>query len=230
MDNPNTQNDSGSYQSMCSTSGTVNFPCSRTEQRSATTDNCGKFWLFGGWGPVGSCNDLWMYDPAPLEWQWISGSDTDNTGNYGIKGVPSLLNVPPSRGGALAWWGNDNKFYLFGGWGLSGVLSDLWVFDPDPSCVSLCDVIDKTSEPVTENKIYVFPNPATTQMIIRIPFEMNNQTATFSIINVLGETVSQEIINLNGDILYQPISIPAGIYFIQIASDKESWTGKFIKE
>jgi hypothetical protein len=51
--------------------------------------------------------------------------------------------MPPSRDGALAWWGNDNKFYLFGGARFDPTfsLSDLWVFNPDTNCVSLCNAL-----------------------------------------------------------------------------------------
>jgi len=134
--------DTGHYQNNC-TFDTINYPRARTEHRSAVTDNCGKFWLFGGSpGQVMYLNDLWTFDPQEVKWNWVSGTnDTNYLGNYGIKGVSSVSNMPPSRWGAVAWWG-DHKLYLFGGNqnNTQPSYSDLWVFEPDYSCIGpQCD-------------------------------------------------------------------------------------------
>jgi len=47
----------------------------------------------------------------------------------------------PSRLGANAWWGNDNKFYVFGGMSTGYINSDLWAFNPDTSCVPVCNAV-----------------------------------------------------------------------------------------
>src|SRR6185369_2757559 len=85
-------------------------------------------------------NDLWVYNPEHLKWEWLSGSNVVNPfGNYGTLGIPDPGNIPPSRIGALAWWSNENKFYLFGGYSNSYAgLSDMWVFNPDTNCISQC--------------------------------------------------------------------------------------------
>jgi len=142
MSGSNLQNDPGVYQSNC-VFDSINMPRSRFEHRSSVVDNCGRFWLFGGaiFNAGGFLNDLWVFDPATTKWNWVSGTNVvDQMGSYGTLGVSSPSNMPSSRLGADAWWGNDNRFYMFGGsrspW--SSYLSDLWVFTPDSLCSGYC--------------------------------------------------------------------------------------------
>jgi len=101
--------------------------------------------MFGGDGGVGSnLGDLWVFDPLQNKWKWLSGTKLANqTGNYGSLGVASPSNLPPCRMGAVAWWGNDNKFYMFGGTQSATIAdySDVWVFDPDTNCIPTCNVV-----------------------------------------------------------------------------------------
>jgi N-acetylneuraminic acid mutarotase len=104
------------------------------------TDSQGNFWLFGGYGQdetseVFFLNDLWKFDPAALEWTWISGSSVGNqVGVYGTKGAADPSNVPGGRDGAVAWCDADGELWLFGGYGYIGngysTRNDLWRFDP----------------------------------------------------------------------------------------------------
>jgi PKD repeat protein len=142
MSGSNLTNDPGVYLTNC-VFDSVNIPRSRFEHRSSVTDNCGRFWLFGGaiFNPGGFLNDLWVFDPVTVKWNWVSGTNVvDQMGNYGTKGVSSPTNMPSSRIGADAWWGNDNRFYMFGGsrspW--SSYVGDLWVFTPDSTCSGYC--------------------------------------------------------------------------------------------
>jgi N-acetylneuraminic acid mutarotase len=95
-------------------------------------DGSGNFWLFGG----GGLNDLWQFNPSANEWIWVSGADTPNAaGVYGTQGVPSTGNVPGARSSAVSWIDSSGNLWLFGGLGLdatgtSGVLNDLWEFNP----------------------------------------------------------------------------------------------------
>ncbi len=147
MSGSNLINDLGVYTAGC-VFDSINFPSSRLENRATATDKCGKFWLFGGEGPNGSLNDLWIFDPLQLNWNKISGTNIPNQpGNYGTKGIPSATNTPPSRLGSVAWWGDDNRFYLFGGCQTSGFnpFSDVWVFTPDSGCIQNCIPVSPTA-------------------------------------------------------------------------------------
>ncbi|MGB8960000.1 MAG: kelch repeat-containing protein, partial [Candidatus Aminicenantales bacterium] len=104
-------------------------------------DSSGKLWLFGGYGDDsagawGCLNDLWKFDPATLEWIWISGSNTVyQAGIYGTKGTAAPSNVPGAREGAVSWIDSSGRLWLFGGYGddsagATGYLNDLWKFDP----------------------------------------------------------------------------------------------------
>ena len=106
------------------------------------TDSGGRLWLFGGIGigsgeEGGELNDLWRFDPATLEWTWISGSDSPfQQGVYGTKGVAASGNVPGARSDAVSWADSEGRLWLFGGFGYAATLpynvdlNDLWMFDP----------------------------------------------------------------------------------------------------
>ena len=61
----------------------------------------------------------------------MHGSSSGNSaGNYGIKGVASILNEPPSRSSPAYWTDVEGNFWVFGG--ISNVsqgLNDLWKYD-----------------------------------------------------------------------------------------------------
>lgn len=119
----------------------ANAPGGRSESLS-WIDSGGRLWLFGGTGSGsaadnnGRLNDLWRFDPATLEWTWISGSDTVNaSGAYGTLGAAAAANVPGARSEAVAWIDSNGVLWLFGGYGKDsvgnvGYLNDLWEYDP----------------------------------------------------------------------------------------------------
>lgn len=135
MAGPDTLNLFGLYQQQC-TFSQANWPSARFECRASVTDSIGNFWMFGGFSN-GQKNDLWVFNPNLLQWNWLSGSATGNlSGNWGVKGVASATNSPASRCSGSAWWGNDNKFYTFGGPNSTFILgfADMWVYEPDSAC------------------------------------------------------------------------------------------------
>jgi N-acetylneuraminic acid mutarotase len=68
---------------------------------------------------------------ASNEWTWIGGSSTvDQPGVYGTKGVPSATNIPASRWRAASSTDSGGSLWLFGGADYSGLLNDLWAFNP----------------------------------------------------------------------------------------------------
>jgi hypothetical protein len=138
-------NHPGVYLSMC-VFDTINMPIARDEHRSSAVDNCGRFWLFAGSSDhsVNYLNDLWVFDPVQVKWNWLNGTNIPNQpGNYGTMGVAAATNFPPSRWGAISWWGDNNKFYVFGGSsnGISNNYSDLWVYEPDSACGVQCNPV-----------------------------------------------------------------------------------------
>jgi len=115
-----------------------NLPGSRIST-NRWVDTQGNKWLFGGEGfdingNLGRLNDLWKLDIAG-RWTWVSGDNTNNSaGNYGAKNVASASNKPGARTAAATWLGENNLFYLFGGFGFDkdgtlNNLNDLWTFD-----------------------------------------------------------------------------------------------------
>ncbi len=110
-----------------------NYPSARAENRYATKDACGNFWLFGG-----GDNDLWKYKPGTNEWTWVSGGvQQGNSSSYGTIGISSPGNMPPPRfGGIMAF---NKGIYI--GLGASAIASasngidsynDVWKYAPQP--------------------------------------------------------------------------------------------------
>lgn len=135
----NTVNQAGVYGTQ-GTAASSNVPGAR-EHALSWIDPSGKLWLFGGYaydsvGYMGQFNDLWKFDPATVEWTWVSGGNTRNqAGIYGTKGVAAPSNVPGARNGAVSWLDPSGSLWLFGGNGYYdvgdfGSLNDLWKFDP----------------------------------------------------------------------------------------------------
>jgi N-acetylneuraminic acid mutarotase len=122
-----------------------NQPGSRY-QAATWTDANGNFWLFGGEGDDStgtaglSLNDLWMYDVAAGEWNWVGGPATvahkfGDGGVYGTEGTPAATNWPGGRYGSNTWVDNSGNFWLYGGDGYdsnasAGELDDLWMYNP----------------------------------------------------------------------------------------------------
>lgn len=106
------------------------------------SDPSGHLWLFGGRGLTsnfsdGFLNDLWRFDPATLEWTWMSGSSSQNQyGSYGTQGLADPSNVPGARYESVSWLDPAGNLWLFGGYGIFSGLggwnigNDLWKYDP----------------------------------------------------------------------------------------------------
>jgi N-acetylneuraminic acid mutarotase len=134
-----------------------NTPGSRS-LATGWVDSAGNLWLFGGTGfslttggttAEGFLNDLWEFNPATTEWEWMGGSSAfaqiclkagkapcGAAGTYGTPGVPAAGNIPGSRASAVGWTDSSGNFWLFGGDGLDSLgnsqvyLNDLWEFNP----------------------------------------------------------------------------------------------------
>jgi hypothetical protein len=115
---------------------TTNTPGGRFGAVSVA-DATGTLWLFGGVAsidpsPTMTFNDLWKFSSG--EWTWVSGSNlSDQTGNYGVIGVPAPANVPGARYWSSGWTDPSGNLWIFGGKdnlpvGANGTLNDLWRF------------------------------------------------------------------------------------------------------
>ena len=138
---------SGAVWGTLGTPAAANIPGDR-QNAAQWTDSSGNFWLFGGNGSDslnnwGYLNDLWEYNLATNEWEWVSGSSTINCvaagcfnpGVYGAQGTPSAGSIPGSRQDAPTWIDSSGNLWLFGGngydsAGTNGNLNDLWRYQP----------------------------------------------------------------------------------------------------
>jgi N-acetylneuraminic acid mutarotase len=132
----NTRNQLGVYGNQGG-GNVLNEPGARNE---ATSWSAGVLYLMGGngygsTGTYGTLNDLWKYDPVTNNWSWIKGSNTiDQSGVYGVQGVPNTNNLPGSRSESVSWELNGQLYlmggYSFDGTGVQGFMNDLWKYDP----------------------------------------------------------------------------------------------------
>lgn len=146
LSGPDTSNSPGNNGQLC-TEDSSNQPRARYENRTTEISGCpNSLFTFGGFRTNGpepdtDFNDLWLFDLTAKEWKWISGSEVSNSaGNYGTKGIASLQNMPPARGGACLWTDKQNNLWLFGGMldnDNGDKFNDTWEFFPDSNCVPL---------------------------------------------------------------------------------------------
>jgi N-acetylneuraminic acid mutarotase len=124
-----------------------NIPGAR-QGASTWTDSSGHLWLFGGdgydaSGSLADLNDLWEFNPSTNQWAWMAGSSSGNQlGSYGTMGTPAAGNTPGARSGASSWTDSSGHLWLFGGYGVDGpgsgiyvngnliYLNDVWEFNP----------------------------------------------------------------------------------------------------
>lgn len=74
-------------------------------------------------------------------------------------------------------------------------------------------------------KVKVFPNPATLDITIQLPEEINN--APIVIYDIHGKIVHQETVSGNNSISVDVSSLPVGFYQVGIGSSKGLMTGRF---
>jgi hypothetical protein len=123
------------------------------------------------------------------------------------------MNAPPASVYIVVDW---NSYYG----GYNGNYDDLYEVNPYLSI----------QEKEGLKSLTIFPNPAARQLTIRSPL-LATQSPTVSIINTLGESLSPiPFQRKGGEAIINVANLPAGIYFVQLSTDKERWTGRFIKE
>lgn len=145
--------DLGQYGTPC-VPATSNIPPALFEAAAVWQDAQGRL-LFQGGGYRNGTNgtltreDIWRYDPAAATWTWLWGSGVVGPpAVYGTLGVPSPLNTPGGRMGAVAVAVGDSLVYLYGGFDNAGqARGDLWVLRTDELCALA------TSVPVERAKL-----------------------------------------------------------------------------
>lgn len=114
--------------------GNAFLPGSRAECKSGWLLG-DELWLYGGQDATSSSyGDLWSYDINTNQWAWQGGTQAlAFPGSYGIKGVASPSNIPPSRCSYTKWKDANNNLYLFAGGQFFTTLqlgrNDVWKFD-----------------------------------------------------------------------------------------------------
>ncbi|NLD62161.1 hypothetical protein GX645_06880 [Candidatus Sumerlaeota bacterium] len=104
-------------------------------------DNNGLMRIFGGYGVDArmrnvSLSDQWAFNPVSHKWAWIDGVLMQNPGGYYGNFGEASGGWPGSREFGANWVTPDGKMWMYGGYGFdgngdSGILGDLWWFDPD---------------------------------------------------------------------------------------------------
>ena len=65
------------------------------------------------------------------QWTWVNGANaTNSAGSYGMLGIAAASNDPPARSAAVSWTDHSGRFWLLGGSTASGLLNDLWQYNP----------------------------------------------------------------------------------------------------
>lgn len=98
-------------------------------------DAHGNFVMFGGIGVgkiggPGHMSDLWKFEPSTLTWTWINGDQTTTVNTRYSAYTPSTNERPASRQHAASFTTTDGSFWLYGGYSPSGLMSDLYRFEP----------------------------------------------------------------------------------------------------
>lgn len=85
-----------------------------------------------------------------------------------------------------------------------------------------------TGEFASSSDIYVYPNPATSQVNISVPSELG-LPQKFTVYNTLGQVVKQKSISSESDLSFNASALSNGVYLITIEKDNQSKTLRFIK-
>lgn len=87
---------------------------------------------------------------------------------------------------------------------------------------------------ITDVELSIYPNPATDQLIVDLINPKRNEAVNIRITNVLGQTVSQENIeisaNQNKTVKYDISDLEKGVYFIEVKGTECKFVQKIIKQ
>ncbi|MBC7863853.1 MAG: T9SS type A sorting domain-containing protein, partial [Bacteroidia bacterium] len=118
--------------------------------------------------------------------------------------------------------------WLFGGMDYNGSFNnDLWMYTPDPSCVSFCNAPNNPTKSIEEeniNDLLIYPNPSNESIQIKtsgkkISLKIYDQTGR-EVMPVISKTGTAEI-------KLDVSQLAEGIYYLNIYLD-EKYSGKKI--
>lgn len=101
------------------------------QEAAIWTDTSGNFWMYAGQDSGVNWGDLWKFNPVSNNWAWVKGSGlTYPDAVFGTMGIPSINNIPSSRGnGVCTWVDHHGDLWLYGGLALQGLSSDMWRYN-----------------------------------------------------------------------------------------------------
>ena len=79
------------------------------------------------------------------------------------------------------------------------------------------------------NDIYVYPNPAKTNLNVAFPSELGLPDS-YEIVNYLGQIVSSKKVATENDLSINTSALSSGVYLISVSKDSQKKTMRFIKE
>jgi hypothetical protein len=80
-----------------------------------------------------------------------------------------------------------------------------------------------------ENCVSVFPNPVKDELTINLNNSITNILITISVFDIYGkEILSQQVLSANTKL--NTSNLPQGIYFVKVATDRDSVVKKFLKK
>lgn len=207
------------------------------------TDLTGKIWLYGGWGRdsngnLGELTDLWMINSLAL----LPASDITLRGTYQenknvldwtINDVSDVQHFVVERSSDGSSFEPVHKVDAF----LPRINYSQADFTPfkkryyyrvkvqSRNIEIYSNIISITP---TRKRLYVYPNPATAILNIRV--EPGSGPLHYSIYDMSGKEISKEKISAPGDHIPVNISsLPAGLYRIKVSyGEEEQWTS-FLK-
>jgi N-acetylneuraminic acid mutarotase len=219
-----TYNQQGTQTAVCETDSN-NIPENYWENRAVCFDGCGNVFLFGGIGAACNTyspvkNELWHYNTYTNEWTVINPW----TGtNFGIKGLTTSSNMPPSTFGSLAWY-RDKSVWVFAGSrsGNNESHNCMWRYDLDTSCLpKLCPLPTDVYALESDNDFKLLPNPAVTELFIQTKLYVEQ----VNIYDISGSLVSQTKLPQSKSIDISQLA--PGVYIAEIktkgASVRRRW-------
>lgn len=84
------------------------------------------------------------------------------------------------------------------------------------------DIIDVSS-------VSIYPNPTSNKLEIELQ-NISLSLAQVSIIDISGQVLSRQNINVSGKNEIDVSELSTGLYFLMVQDEEESWVRKFVKE